>query len=53
MIARLPTTCALVLSVATAPPNAEPTPAQLAWLEANAIEVKIIDAGTGFADLRR
>src|SRR5687768_8995436 len=54
MNARLPTSCALVLSIAIAyGQTAEPTPAQVAWLKANAIEVKTVDAGTGFADLQK
>jgi erythromycin esterase-like protein len=30
-----------------------PTPSQLAWLKANAIEIKTVDAGTGFVDLQK
>jgi erythromycin esterase-like protein len=30
-----------------------PTPSQLAWLKANAIEIKSVDAGTGFGDLQK
>ena len=54
MNARLPTACALVLSIAIASgQTAEPTPAQIAWLKSNAIEVKTVDAGTGFTDLQK
>ena len=52
--ARLSTACALVLAIAiTSAQTGEPTPAQIAWLKANAIEVKTVDPGTGFADLQK
>ena len=54
MTARLPIACALVLSLATVlGQSVEPTPAQIGWLKANAIEVKTVDAGSGFSDLQR
>jgi erythromycin esterase-like protein len=39
--------------ITTLAQGSAPTPAQLAWLKANAIEVKTVDAGTGFADLQQ
>src|SRR5436190_12670961 len=55
MIARSMLTFAFTLLVVTtlAQSGAAPTPAQLAWLKANAIEIKTVDAGTGFADLQK
>jgi len=52
MIARFMLAFALTLPVATTlAQSGAPTPAQLAWLKANAIEIKSVDAGTGFVDL--
>ena len=54
MIARLMLAFALTLTVVTTlAQSGAPTPAQLAWLKANAIEIKSVDAGTGFVDLQK
>jgi erythromycin esterase len=44
----------VALGLATGTPfhQADPTPAQLDWLRSNAIEIKSVEAGTGFADLQ-
>src|SRR5262245_2388592 len=54
MIARRISAFAFTLAVVTTlAQGSAPTPAQLAWLKANAIEVKTVEAGTDFADLQK
>ena len=54
MNARAVSALVLTLSVVTAPAQTgAPTELQLAWLKANAIAVKTVEAGNGFEDLRK
>jgi erythromycin esterase-like protein len=54
MVTRLPTASVLALALAGAfAQSLDPTPAELDWLRASVIEVKTVDAGTGFADLQK